>query len=110
MLFCIVIPSQEMKKIPQYEHVTADPDVEHFLKTIAPLCWELVTIYKPPIFVSGPSSNDRICVINGALHEKHPESRGKSNIIHGFLFPLVYKDYGGGIEQKARVIMKMSPT
>ena len=99
-----------MKTSQTHERVIADPDVEHFLKNIVPLCWELVTIYKPPIFVCGPNSKDGVCVINGALHEKHPESRGKSNIIHGFLFPLVYKDYGGGIEQKARVIMKMSTT
>ena len=108
--FCIVkfdtlSNPQDMKAVPAFKHVTADPDVEDFLEKVVPMCWELVTIYKPPIIVS--SSCDVPTVIDGALHEKHPESHGKSSVIQGFLFPLVYTDYGGDVEQKAMVITRM---
>ena len=86
-----------------FKHVTVDPDVDVFLKKIVPICWELVTVYKPPIFVCNPNPRSHMKV-NGALHEIHPESCTKSNSIQSFLFPLVYKDYGGDIEQKARVL------
>lgn len=96
-----------MKAGKALEHVSVDPNVEGFLKKIVPMCWELVTIYNPPIFVCGGSiSRDGTIVINGAFHEKHPESRGKSNVIQSFLFPLVYKDYGGDVQQKAVVLTR----
>lgn len=83
-----------------FKHVTVDPDVEGFLKKIVPFCWELVTVYKPPIFVF----DSEIIVINGALYQKHPESHTDSSIIQSILFPLVYKDYDGDVEQRAVVL------
>lgn len=88
-----------------YEHVTVDTDVDSFLKKIVPLCWELVTIHKPPIFICNSNSTG-IMKINGALHQKHPESHTDSSIIHSFLFPLVYRDCDGDVEQKAIVLSK----
>ena len=99
--------SQEMKAGKGLEHVSVDPNVEDFLNKTVPMCWELVTIYNPPIFVCGGSiSKDAPIVINGAFHQKHPESHGNSNAIQSFLFPMVYKDYGGDVEQKAMVLTK----
>ena len=85
-----------------FKHVTVDPDVDVFLKKIVPICWELVTVYKPPIF----ACNSEIIMIKSALHQKHPESHTNSTIIQSFLFPLVYKDYDGDIEQRAIVLLK----
>lgn len=98
MLHCHLSRPQDLKAVKEFKHVTVDTDVEGFLRKIVPICWKLVTVYKPPIFVS------EITVINGALHEKHPESHTNSNIIQSFLFPLVYKDYGGDVAQKARML------
>ena len=98
LLHCHLPHPQELRAVEEFKHVTADTDVEGFLKMIVPICWWLVTVYKPPIFVS------EITVVNGALHEKHHESHTNSSIIQSFLFPLVYKDYGGDVAKKARVL------
>ena len=95
---------QKLMKTQEYDQYSTLPHVKDFMKTIAPMCWDLATIHKPPIFVcclATPTNKSE--TINGAFHQKHPEST-MSTVILAYLFPLVYKDFEGYIEKKAKVL------
>ena len=70
--------------------------VEEFVDKVLPLCWELATMFKPPIFKC-----DRNVQINGALHDFAHVSK-RASTVKSCLFPLVY--YGGVVKKKARVL------
>ena len=63
---------------------------------VLPLCWELATMYMPPIFTC-----DRNAKVNGALHDLSRMS-STMDTVQSYLFPLVY--YGGDVHRKARVL------
>ena len=79
--------------------VTANPCVEEFVKKVLPSCWELATMYMPPIFAC-----DQNVKVNGALHDLSQVS-SLMGMVQSYLFPLVY--YCGEVQKKARVLAEM---
>ena len=80
--------------------VLNNQEFESFLKTIVPICWKLVTIYMPPIFVCAQDGKK----FDDCYHERHPKSSSFKTTIKWYLFPLLYRDYRGEIHKKAVVL------
>ena len=76
--------------------VTVHSCVEAFVDKVLPLCWQLVTMYVPPILTC-----DQRVKVNGAHHDlSHVSSR--ADTVQSYLFPVVW--YGGDVHRKARVL------
>ena len=78
------------------------PNWKSFVNKVVPICWELATIYMPPIFMC--ATKDQM-VFDDVCHERHPKS-AVSHIIQSYIFPLVYRDHRGEICKKAVVLTK----
>ena len=70
--------------------------VEAFVDKVLPLCWQLVTMYLPPILMC-----DQMVKVNGAHHDLSRMS-SRADTVQSYLFPVVW--YGGDVHRKARVL------
>jgi len=76
--------------------VTVNPCVEAFVDKVLPLCWQLVTMYVPPIMTCYKKDK-----VDGAQHDLSRMS-SRADTVQSYLFPVVW--YGGDVHRKARVL------
>ena len=87
---------QDILADKELKFVTVHPCVEAFVDKVLPLCWQLVTMYVPPILTC-----DQKVKVYGAHHDlSHVSS--KADTVQSYLFPVVW--YGGDVHRKARVL------